>query len=335
MKTTTTLLAALFAISPAIGQDDHAHAHWIADFDEAAALAKKENKNLLVDFTGSDWCGWCIRLHEEVFDHAEFSDPVTKDYVLVALDFPNGEEAKAKVPNPERNQELQGKYGIRGFPSILLMTPDGEVFGRTGYQEGGPVKYVEHLNEIATKGKADLAEVKALVKQADAASGEELERILSTATDKLAGLNGESAGVGALADLVRRAMEVDADNAKGLKLAAIDALLSAGQIDDTLIAAATEMDPKNEKGLLEKVVAAKCKNVASQDDVVAALAAFKGLHEAGVKDEEIAKELYTTCAYWSERFNDDHDTAVIYAKKALEMGAEGRAKKMLDDIVNG
>ena len=66
---------------------------------------------------------------KEVFDHAEFENGVKDHFILVALDFPNGAEAKAKVPNPERNKELQEQYGIRGFPTILLMSAEGEVFG--------------------------------------------------------------------------------------------------------------------------------------------------------------------------------------------------------------
>src|SRR6185295_16165266 len=110
---------------------------FIADFDKAAALAKKEHKDLLVDFTGSDWCGWCIKLHKEVFDFDSFLDGAEESFVLVALDYPNGDEAKAKVPNPARNDELRKKYAIAGYPTVLLMTPDGEVFAKTGYAPGG------------------------------------------------------------------------------------------------------------------------------------------------------------------------------------------------------
>ncbi len=111
--------------------------HWMADYDAAVEVAKKEGKNLLVDFTGSDWCGWCIRLNKEVFQHESWETAATKEYVLVALDFPQAEELQAKVPNPKRNRELAEMLGVQGYPTILLMTPSGDVFGRTGYQRGG------------------------------------------------------------------------------------------------------------------------------------------------------------------------------------------------------
>ena len=85
---------------------------WMTDFEAAQAKAAAEQKPMLLDFTGSDWCGWCIKLHDEVFQHDTWMESAQKDYILVALDFPRAEEIKAKVPNPERNEELQAKYGI-------------------------------------------------------------------------------------------------------------------------------------------------------------------------------------------------------------------------------
>ena len=78
---------------------------WLTDLDEAKKVATKENKKLLVDFTGSDWCGYCIKLHKEVFDTPEF-EKFAKDYVLVELDFPRRKEQpaaeKAKAPTPSK-----------------------------------------------------------------------------------------------------------------------------------------------------------------------------------------------------------------------------------------
>ncbi|MEM9802337.1 MAG: thioredoxin family protein [Planctomycetota bacterium] len=120
-------------------------AHWYADYDEAVAAAKEQGKDLLVDFTGSDWCGWCIKLDEEVFSQESWWKAAQRQYVLVALDFPRGEKAKAMVPDPQRNVELRDQHGIRGYPTVLLMTPEGDVFGRTGYKKGGPDGYLDHM----------------------------------------------------------------------------------------------------------------------------------------------------------------------------------------------
>ncbi len=74
-----------------------ADAVWLTDLDEGMKVAKAEKKAILVDFTGSDWCGWCIRLKKEVFDQREFA-AVTKDFVLVELDYPQ----KKKQPAEEK-----------------------------------------------------------------------------------------------------------------------------------------------------------------------------------------------------------------------------------------
>ena len=337
MKATSFVLAATALLTPtlAIAQDDHGADHWYADFDTAAAVAKKEGKNLFVDFTGSDWCGWCIRLHKEVFDHEEFMTAATKDYVLVALDFPRAEEIKAKVPNPERNEELQQKYGVRGFPTILMMTPAGEVFARTGYQQGGAENYVKHMAEIAEKGKADLEAIQKMTVAIETATGDAKIDLYFKAAERLGTMEGDAAGAGTLAAIVRDGMKLDPDNDKGLKLASLKSLMKAGQVDAELVAAAKAMDPKNEAGLMEQAVASVCRSVASREQLDNALAEFAALHKVGIKDKAIASELYTNAANWCERFAGDHDTAVVYAKKALELDPSPRAKEMLEGIVNG
>ncbi|MDP7246662.1 MAG: redoxin domain-containing protein [Planctomycetota bacterium] len=141
------LLPLLFLLS-SVSRISAQEAQWIPDFDQAVLLAEKQNKDLLVDFTGSDWCGWCTKLHEEVFQHEAFWRPILNDFILVALDYPRKDPAKAAVPNPKRNQELKAQYGIRGFPTLLLMTASGEVYGQTGYRKGGPELYVEHIREL-------------------------------------------------------------------------------------------------------------------------------------------------------------------------------------------
>ena len=133
---------------------------WFTDLDEAKAVAVKENKPLLVDFTGSDWCGYCIKLHAEVFDKPEF-EAFAKNYVLVELDFPN------KKPQPAeekaKNKAIQAKFAVSGFPTILLLdAKTGEAYGRqSGYGPGtGPKAYLEKLSAFknTAEGRAKLLE---------------------------------------------------------------------------------------------------------------------------------------------------------------------------------
>ena len=113
---------------------------------EAMAIARRERKVILVNFTGSDWCGWCIRLHKEVFSQKPFLDYAARHLVLLTVDFPRN---KWQTPAQKReNADLARRYGIRGYPTILLLDPDGRVIGQTGYRKGGPIPYVDHLRSM-------------------------------------------------------------------------------------------------------------------------------------------------------------------------------------------
>ncbi|MCR9243705.1 MAG: thioredoxin family protein [bacterium] len=307
-------IATVLLASTALCQTDGAHAagHWYADFDEAAAAAKKANKDLLVDFTGSDWCGWCIKLDKEVFEHDAFTNGVDPHFVLVALDFPRGEEAKAKVPNPARNKELQSKYGVRGFPTVLLMTADGEVFGKTGYQRGGAETYVESLDKMRTEGKRNLQEVKDLVAKFEAATGPAAKAaITGLAIDKLMQLAPGAIGTTQLADIVDPAVE-----SEDVKLAerAVRALLKSGEAGDSTITKAVELDPKNEKGLFEQVVNNKMTSVKDDKSARAFLAALDKLVTLEAKDTALFEKMLSQAAQWSFGPLGDKDAAKKYAK---------------------
>ena len=117
--------------------------NWESNLDKAIEQAKKENKTVLVNFTGSDWCIWCKRLSAEVFQQKEFEEYAKKSLVLVMLDFPKDIEQTQETK--EYNNKLAQKYGIQGFPTILLIDSQGKLVAQTGYQPGGAAKYVEHI----------------------------------------------------------------------------------------------------------------------------------------------------------------------------------------------
>ena len=123
----------------------------MTDFDAAKAKAAAENKPLLVDFTGSDWCGWCIKLKEEVFSQPAFQEYAEDELVLVELDFPQGKPQSAELK--EQNASLARQYGIRGFPTILILSPEGELIEKTGYRRGGAEQYVDHIQAIVASAE--------------------------------------------------------------------------------------------------------------------------------------------------------------------------------------
>lgn len=125
---------------------------WTQDYDAASRKATAENKDLLINFTGSDWCPWCIKLDEEVFGKEEFKKAAGKSFVLVTLDFPR-DTAKLTPAMQARNQKLQTRYGVQGYPTILLTDGRGRPYAQTAYKEGGPDKYLEHLTTLQQVGR--------------------------------------------------------------------------------------------------------------------------------------------------------------------------------------
>ena len=122
---------------------------WIADYDEAVKLAKAEKKDLFIDFTGSDWCGWCIKLDKEVFSKKEFKDYAKENLVLLEVDFPQSKRQTKKLK--EQNETLQAEHGIKGYPTIIVLNPEGKKVGQLGYMEGGPTAFIAELEKL--KGK--------------------------------------------------------------------------------------------------------------------------------------------------------------------------------------
>ncbi|MFY7818885.1 MAG: thioredoxin fold domain-containing protein [Akkermansiaceae bacterium] len=161
-----TLLAAL-AMCLTLLEPLHAGGEgWVTDFEAAKKTATDEKKDLLLDFTGSDWCGWCIKLNEEVFSQTAFKEGTKDKFVMVELDFPRKKELNAKLK--EQNEALQKKFQIQGFPSILLCDTSGKPYAKTGYQPGGAEKYVAHLDELrAVRQKRDEAFAKAEAAKTD------------------------------------------------------------------------------------------------------------------------------------------------------------------------
>ncbi|MCA9321120.1 MAG: thioredoxin family protein [Planctomycetes bacterium] len=334
MKTLTLTLLSIVALAlPSLAQDD-IHKQWFADYDKAVAAATAAKKDLLVDFTGSDWCGWCIKLDKEVFAHEAFLSAASEKFILVALDFPRGDEAKAKVPNPDRNQELSQKYGVQGFPSILLITPQGEVYGKTGYQEGGPEAYVKHLEEISASGKLELSKAKEFAAEYAAAADEAAKlAIIERALIRLSSMDPEGIGAATYADVARNAYILDAKDERGLATRTVSTLLELGltnQADKALVGA---LDPKNEKGLLEKLVMAKTESIASKDELENIVAEVEALMAMGpIKDKDLAKMFVANLAFWNHRFLGNPAKAKTYAKQLQELAGEdpGYAKRFGD-----
>lgn len=121
---------------------------WLTDFKQAQAEAKAQKKLLLMDFTGSDWCGYCMKLEREVFSQPAFEEYAKKNLILLEIDFPRRKELTAE--QKQQNQQLAQQFGIQGFPTIVVFDPDGKPLGLLGYAPGGPDPFIAAL-ETARK----------------------------------------------------------------------------------------------------------------------------------------------------------------------------------------
>lgn len=122
---------------------------WMTDLPKAEAKAKAENKLIILDFTGSDWCPWCIKLNKEVFSKQEFIDYAKKNLVLVEVDFPRKKEQSSE--QKEANKNLQKKYEIQGYPTVIVLNSSGAKIGELGYEPGGAKPFIDKLEELKKK----------------------------------------------------------------------------------------------------------------------------------------------------------------------------------------
>ncbi len=142
-----TLVACIAALALQAGELE-----WLTDLTRAQALAKSEKKAVLIDFTGSDWCGFCIKLDKQVFATKEFADYAKDNLVLVSLDFPRKKEQTAELK--AANAKLKSRYEVSGFPTVIMIDSEGRILGKQVGYAGDPAKaYIEKLKSWQAKLK--------------------------------------------------------------------------------------------------------------------------------------------------------------------------------------
>jgi protein disulfide-isomerase len=147
------LLSVLFAfgllLSPACVR---AESGWITDYKKAEQEAKADHRLVLLNFTGSDWCGYCVQLDRAILSKAEFKDYANKNLVLLEIDFPrrNGPRWNAQsIELKKQNMELAEKYDVQGFPTLVLLDGDGKtVWKYEGYYPGGVAAFLAELDRV-------------------------------------------------------------------------------------------------------------------------------------------------------------------------------------------
>ncbi len=231
-----------------------AQAAWLNNYESARAQAGKEHKDMLLVFSGSDWCRWCQQLQKEVFSQKKFNQEAEKDFILVEIDFPRKKEMADAIK--EQNQNLAKKYGVTGFPTVILADAAGKPYAKTGYQQGGADVYLSQLKDLrSSNDKRDN-----LLAEANKVTGLERAKLLDQALAMMI----EHHLLGDRNKLMDEIIKLDPDNEAGLgakyeihhKVAPIEeALQRTGNFDqaltdlDKLLKEETNLQPEDRQRL--------------------------------------------------------------------------------------
>jgi thioredoxin-related protein len=186
---------------------------WLTDFEVAKKTAAAQKKDLLVDFTGSDWCSWCKKLDKEVFSETTFKKEAGKRFIFVSLDFPHLK--KQSDAEKAQNQKLQADFGVEGFPTVFLADSEGRPYARTGYQAGGAQAYLKHLDSFSSIRAARDKALAAAAKTQGVEKAMHLKAALDALPDELG-------AIPFYAGLVKQIKELDKDDTLGVRKAAAD-----------------------------------------------------------------------------------------------------------------
>ncbi|MEO0528178.1 MAG: thioredoxin family protein [Bacteroidota bacterium] len=121
--------------------------HWNESYTDALQFAKKENKPIILVFSGSDWCPPCKKLEKKIWQSEEFKTYAAKNYVLYNADFPRKKQNKLSEEKMTANKQLAEIYNPKGhFPLVVVMDQGEKILGKTSYKKATPNEYIAHLN---------------------------------------------------------------------------------------------------------------------------------------------------------------------------------------------
>jgi thioredoxin-related protein len=142
------ILLFLFLLTTTLGFSQN----WKTNLEEAKSTASAENKNILLIFSGSDWCGPCIKLDKYIWQSDAFKKESAKKWILVRADFPKKKANQLSTELTSTNRILAEKYNKEGnFPLVVLLDSTGKVIGKTGYANVEPEDYIAILHSLEKK----------------------------------------------------------------------------------------------------------------------------------------------------------------------------------------
>lgn len=246
-----------------------AETEWMNDLPAAQQRAAAEGKAVLVDFTGSDWCGWCIRLKKDVFDTPAFEEYAADKFVLTEVDVPRREDFDPELR--ARNEALCNSFGISGFPTVLVLTPQGTIAG--GFVGGRP-----DFDSVREPLEAALANARALQEAQQLPDGEEKAKALFAVYSAIPDQLAESE-----TDLAQEIVRLDPEDTTGMqtmvrtreqKAALMEKLKGAHGDPDALLAILNEELPQalpgNRGAMLNLKAQLQLSTAETEDDIAAA-----------------------------------------------------------------
>ena len=158
----TIALSAIFFIAAYSGQPGQTQAQvevhpitntadsigWVQSFDDAVALSENSGKPIMLVFSGSDWCSYCQLLEQEVLRTPEFEAWSSDRVIKVMVDFPKYSSQSSEVAIQNQNLKQHFAGNLKGYPTVLMIEPNGMVIGRTGYVAGGPMPWISKADSI-------------------------------------------------------------------------------------------------------------------------------------------------------------------------------------------
>lgn len=145
--------ASKVALASYVSQNDKANqGKWLESYEEAVKLSEQTGKPILADFTGSNWCGYCVKLKKEVFDTPQFKAWAAGNVILLELDYPRPNLQADWIKR--QNNMLRDRYEIASYPTVMILNADGSVIGSQGYKKGGPNRWISVANNTIKSNRA-------------------------------------------------------------------------------------------------------------------------------------------------------------------------------------
>lgn len=327
-----SLLICGLAGSGLVGQDEESP--WIVDnYDEALSLAGMTGKDMLVDFSGTDWCVWCQRLHKEVFDKDEFIEAVKDRFILCLLQFPQKKKPKAQ------NIKLSKQFDVKGYPTVILMDKNGKPYASAGYQKGGVAPYLKLLDNL----KTNYGVIKKEVDKTLALEGEEQIKATLGLFDFFEGLKDKKLdfkyhylrAFPEVIDLFIKSLTLDKDNKAGLKMKCAVFLMENEAGGDEVIAAIKELDKNNEQGYLERVFVNEFNGMLNAKKFEDAIKSYENfIKDKKIKSPGLQARIVFIIGQVLRIEVKDNERAKKYYQSALDAATDERMKTAIQKILD-